>query len=575
MKRFFIALLLFTANALNALPINPYVDNINARMDSLREMIVDQARYNIEDEHNGDDTNVANYAGSFTKTLDHDGTTGVATTTDGQPNYVRLLTALQTGAQADFNAIERAPNATRKFVNPQAAFAKSMIGTPCTNIPIPSAPTLTSAQAAADMIEVYLQAVCRDVRFSDYGTDSLTTNSAAPALSALAASGAYRGPSTSGTVDPATQLFRGISAGDLEGIYVSQFLYLPTYYHFESIEQKQYVPVAQAREFGVAWNDFVAIQDGAIPQAYDATDFNGERLIITGKDIATVVHSDAPGAFFFNAVNILLYNGFPLAPNLPYNNGTMPNEDAFVTMMITDINSAIFYTAQEALKNAWAHKWRASRKLRPEAMAGLVHRVVVTGANTYDLDSSLLSPVGGVDVLQLVNLRNIAQESIPDNPLPSGQGDTYLLPLVYPEGSPCHPAYPAGHATIAGACATIVKAFFDDEELIVDHVTPIKPDPSDMTGTTTVALDVADGLNVITVGSELDKLASNIALARDFAGVHYRSDGDEGIALGEKVALKILQDWAHIYSEQGFTGFELTKRDGQRIRVTTTGVVNI
>ncbi len=29
---------------------------------------------------------------------------------------------------------------------------------------------------------------------------------------------------------------------------------------------------------------------------------------------------------------------------------------------------------------------------------------------------------------------------------------SYLLPQAFPEGSPLHPSYPAGHATVAGAC---------------------------------------------------------------------------------------------------------------------------
>jgi hypothetical protein len=54
--------------------------------------------------------------------------------------------------------------------------------------------------------------------------------------------------------------------------------------------------------------------------------------------------------------------------------------------------------------------------------------------------------------------------------------------------------------------------------------------------------------------------------------VHYRADGDEGLLLGEQVALKILQDWVYTYNEQGFTGFELTLRNGDRVRVTAEGV---
>ena len=37
----------------------------------------------------------------------------------------------------------------------------------------------------------------------------------------------------------------------------------------------------------------------------------------------------------------------------------------------------------------------------------------------------------------------------------------WLLPMAFPEGSPMHPSYGAGHATVAGACTTILKAWFD------------------------------------------------------------------------------------------------------------------
>ena len=42
----------------------------------------------------------------------------------------------------------------------------------------------------------------------------------------------------------------------------------------------------------------------------------------------------------------------------------------------------------------------------------------------------------------------------------------------------------------------------------------------------------------LTVGGELNKLASNIALGRDTAGVHWRSDGIEGLKVGGAVAMK-------------------------------------
>jgi hypothetical protein len=70
----------------------------------------------------------------------------------------------------------------------------------------------------------------------------------------------------------------------------------------------------------------------------------------------------------------------------------------------------------------------------------------------------------------------------------------------------------------------------------------------------------------LTVGGELNKLASNIAIGRDFAGVHYRSDGVEGIKLGEAIAISILRDTATLYNEV-FPGFSLTKYDGTPITI--------
>jgi hypothetical protein len=39
---------------------------------------------------------------------------------------------------------------------------------------------------------------------------------------------------------------------------------------------------------------------------------------------------------------------------------------------------------------------------------------------------------------------------------------SYLMPMAFPEGCSQHPSYGAGHATVAGACTTILKAFFDE-----------------------------------------------------------------------------------------------------------------
>lgn len=48
---------------------------------------------------------------------------------------------------------------------------------------------------------------------------------------------------------------------------------------------------------------------------------------------------------------------------------------------------------------------------------------------------------------------------------------------------------------------------------------------------------------------EVNKLANNVATGRNMNGFHYRSDGHEGILLGEKIAILVLQDWIERYPE--------------------------
>jgi hypothetical protein len=83
----------------------------------------------------------------------------------------------------------------------------------------------------------------------------------------------------------------------------------------------------------------------------------------------------------------------------------------------------------------------------------------------------------------------------------------------------------------------------------------------------------ADGLSLsayagppLTVGGELNKLAANVAIGRDTAGVHWRTDGIEGMNLGEAVAIGILQDYSATTNEV-FEGFSLTKFDGTTITI--------
>jgi len=71
----------------------------------------------------------------------------------------------------------------------------------------------------------------------------------------------------------------------------------------------------------------------------------------------------------------------------------------------------------------------------------------------------------------------------------------------------------------------------------------------------------------ITIYGEINKLASNIAQGRNFAGIHWRSDAEWGMRLGEAVALSVLRDQNNNYVGENFEGFIITKFDGTTVTV--------
>ena len=103
-----------------------------------------------------------------------------------------------------------------------------------------------------------------------------------------------------------------------------------------------------------------------------------------------------------------------------------------------------------------------------------------------------------------------------------------LLSQTFPEGAPTHPAYPTGHGTVAGACITVLKFFFDGEWTFQHPVVP---------STDGLTLDAYPGASSLSVNGELHKLAYNVSFGHGIpAGIHWRSDSHSSIA-SEKLLL--------------------------------------
>ncbi len=165
--------------------------------------------------------------------------------------------------------------------------------------------------------------------------------------------------------------------------------------------------------------------------------------------MAEWVHIDVLFQAYFNAMLILFGMGAPFDARNPYANSR--TQIGFGTFGGPHIASLVCAVATCALKSVWYQKWSVHRRLRPEAFGGRIHNHV-TRAATYPIHSDILNSAA----LDAVFLEN----------------GTYLLPQAFPEGSPTHPAYGAGHATVAGACVTILKAWFDESFVIPNPVVP-------------------------------------------------------------------------------------------------------
>jgi hypothetical protein len=460
------------------------------------------------------------YLANFSKGLPHNNLGEVAPVA-----YQALLRALSYNDTASFESIPL--GGVRKLRNPQAGIAFDLEGPDSHHIAIQPAPRIDSPQNSSEMAELYWMAHARDVNFTDYASSS----SIADACTDLSRFSDFRGPKQLGFVTPAT-IFRGDTPGDQSGPYLSQFLLKDIPYGSLTISQRQrtFIPNLDYMTDPDSW---LSIQKGIKPQQLDAFDPT-PRYIRNGRDLSPYVQIDALYEAHLNACLILMGMGAPLDPGNPYL--SLTKTDAFGTFGDPHILSLVTEVASRALKTVWYQKWYVHRRLRPEAFGGRVH-YKLTGAANYPIDSEILNS----QAVQRAYTRY----------------GTYLLPQAFPEGSPLHPAYGAGHATVAGACVTILKAWFDESFVIPDPVVP------NADGT---ALIPYTGPDSLTVGGELNKVAANIAIGRNFAGIHWRTDYSESIKLGEAVAIGILQDQKNTYGEH-FSGFSLTKFDGTTITI--------
>jgi len=457
-----------------------------------------------------------NYAGLFGKCLEHDATTGLPS----PENIDKLLTALETGEQSDFDAVELSSVATRKLESPQAALSFSMSGGDPEGFEMPTAPELKSRTAAAEMIEVYERNILRDIPFNVLSGDVVGTTQQETDLQRVidvlnAFGDDYKGPKVGGVVTRKS-LFRGIGKGELNGPLISQFLLQDISLGAHTIVQQS---PPDTGVYGITEANWLAIQNGAVPVAQTR---GAAEYKYNGRGLASFVHIDFVYQSALYAAAYLLGNGAERNDAFPQ----LKNETNFVNSSgPADIAAALGEISRHALKAVWVQKWRKNMRLRPEAMAGRIVKekdgVLSVGTVHPEIFSTASATIAAVEAANLAAL-----------------GDQKAwLPVQYAEGSPTHPSYMAGHAAIAGACSALLKMYFKDAAWSSLGTSTVQS----VDGLALTNYTEADATEM-TIHSELDKLASNMALGRDFGGVHYRSEGDLGIQLGEKVAIQWMKD---------------------------------
>jgi hypothetical protein len=354
----------------------------------------------------------------------------------------------------------------------------------------------------------------------------------------------FRGPKSGGQVTAAT-LFRNDEPGSRAGPYLSQF-----FWHSMPFGAQLIDPRVRSRTAGVNYMtqpaEWLAVQNGTVPAAPPNQHDPTLRYIRNGRDLGEWVHIDVLFQAYFQAALILMTPpdpsnpftgggiGCPVNPGNPYLSSQ--NQTGFGTFGGPHFATIVCEVATRALKAVWFQKWFVHRRLRPEEFAGRVHHVLASG-KTYPVHADVLNS----QAVQSVYSAN----------------GTYFLPMAFPEGCPIHPAYGAGHATVAGACVTVLKALFDEHFVIAN--------PMEAT-TDGLALVPYTGPDVLTVGGELNKLAANVAFGRNMAGVHWRTDAVASLRLGEELAISVLRDQRPMCREN-FNGFTFTRFDGTPITV--------
>jgi hypothetical protein len=332
------------------------------------------------------------------------------------------------------------------------------------------------------------------------------------------------------------------------------------------------------------WASWLDVQNGADLKAGNLFETK-KRFITTPRDLATYVHFDALYQAYLNACLILLSTGTPTSRGFP-EKSLSGKRDAFATFGGPHILTLVTEVATRCLKAVRRQKFNYHRRGRPEAMGGRLSLVCAGSTDALGCSSAAFEKMyneipqalrdaiikhnkdqnENMAAMRLVKCKNGVMAPCGINP-DDFKNCNLLLPMAFPEGSPMHPAYGAGHATVAGGCVTMLKAFFEMyEDCDSGKLRTLKLGDKDYfvpNNNGTKLKNVADV--PLTIQDELDKLAANISIGRNMAGVHFYSDYYDSLRMGERVAVGILLEQCPTYGDEVEMTFD--SFDGDRINI--------
>ena len=375
---------------------------------------------------------------------------------------------------------------SRKLVNPSAGW-----GAPSTAPSVGTPPDDESLETACELAEIAGAMILADTDLAKLGQhpDAIRLTDTLLALGGTS------------LVEPRPGgLFR-MNAGRLGGRIPSLF---STGYRTGWAARAPYNPSERMGFYGTTRTEWEALQDGSIP-IQQALGEPMPRFASTGRGWASLADQDPPITIPETIARELVITAGPSSRFPP-----LRTESGFVSYGgLMWLQGSIGQASLAAMDEAWRLKWLYRRQrpeeLWPRAVAGELHPDFLQHAGW------LVERFGS------------------------------YLPMIYAPGSPLHPDWVSGHAVLAGAGFTILKATFADQ-------------PYQGSGS---------------LHRELDLAAWLMSFGRLAAGIHTRSSLTAGLMLGQHHAIQLLnQQTANSTLPLGdtvFLGF-----NGQMVRLAGT-----